>query len=113
VAEGSVLGLRCYALRKRDETWYAHCIDLTLDAEGETYSQARQNLDRVIISYLRTVFDKGLQDELVPRPSPLSFKIEYFKIWLTTRLPSWIGGILGAGRTERIELPGAVTPVHA
>jgi hypothetical protein len=103
---------RCYA-RRRGHKWYTHCIDLTLDAEGESYWQARENLDRAVLLYLRSVMEKGLEDELIPRQSPLSFRLTYYGLWfselignLTSKLKSPVSPV-AAERAFHVELAPA------
>lgn len=78
--------LRCYAHELEDRSWYAHCITLCLDATGSSFQEARGNLDDVIISYIQTVVEKGLDTQLIPRRSPLSMQATYWYLWLLCSL---------------------------
>lgn len=80
------ISLRCYGHTLPDGTWYAHCIDLTLDTRGTTLDEVRTRLDEVILGYLRTVTAKGWEDQLIPRPSPFRFRLTYYLIALATYL---------------------------
>ena len=80
MAEDTVL--RAYIRPQRSGGWYAHCITLSLDAVGADYREARDKLDDAILSYLRFAGEEGRFEELVPRRSPLRFRIEYGAVWV-------------------------------
>ena len=70
--------VRCFAERRHDGTWYANCIDLCLDSSGASFEEARAMLHDAIIAYLTTVYSKGWENELIPRPSPLDMRLRYY-----------------------------------
>jgi predicted RNase H-like HicB family nuclease len=70
--------VRCFAHRRRDGTWYANCIDLCLDSSGASLEEAKEMLHDAIIAYLTTVYNKGWEKELVPRPSSLDMHLCYY-----------------------------------
>ncbi len=107
------LHFRCWAERRSNGRWYAHCIDLTLDGEGDTYLQAKENLDGAILSYLKTILSEGLEHGLLRRPSPLSFRLRYHEIWLRLFLRSIFSKRPNGLRTDHVDVPGGLTPAHA
>lgn len=78
--------LRCFAYEVEPNKWYAHCIDLCLDATGSSYEEARSKLTTLINEYFEVVKDRGLVDGLIPRRSPLSIQATYWKIRLLNLL---------------------------
>ncbi|MEX0783075.1 MAG: hypothetical protein WD557_10525 [Dehalococcoidia bacterium] len=78
--------LRCFSERRRDGTWYAHCIDLTLDAEADSYLEARKKLDVAIIQYLEWALETAHSKREILRPSPLVFRLRYRRAWAKERL---------------------------
>jgi hypothetical protein len=72
--------LRCYG-RKTANGWYAHCIDLNLDAEAGTFSEVKRSLEDAIVGYLETALDTddpSSLEGLLSRPSPLRHRLAYF-----------------------------------
>jgi predicted RNase H-like HicB family nuclease len=80
------LRLRCFADRSADGDWYAHCIDLTLDAQAPTYEAAVAKLDGAIDQYIDWAVERSLSAHELLRPSPLEFRLRYLRAWLLTRL---------------------------
>lgn len=104
------IALRCYAKPLPGGTWYAHCIDLTLDTQAPTFEEVRERLDEVILGYLRTVSEGGLEQELIPRPSPFSFRLTYWRIWVVSLVGSLFRK-LPSGRRPFFERTLAPQPV--
>ena len=75
--------LRCYAHRTSQDRWYAHCIDLNLDAEASTLKAVKSSLDFAISGYVQTVEetdDKESLTYLLPRPSPMRHVLFYHSL---------------------------------
>ena len=70
--------LRCY-VKPDDNDFIAMCIDLTLAAKGKTLQEAKNNLHELMISYFQDLNKNNCKD-LFPRPAPLSFKLDYYKV---------------------------------
>jgi predicted RNase H-like HicB family nuclease len=102
--------LRCYAHTLPDATWYAHCIDLTLDTRGATFEEARARLDEVILGYLRTVVAKGWEDQMIPRLSPFRFRLTYYLIALATY---WRGLPLLPRKLRELDTFGRRVPAYS
>ena len=67
--------LRCYVHRRADGKWYAHCIDVSLDALGSSMEEAQTKLATAIKQYLDWTVEKGVPYR---RPSPFKFQRTYF-----------------------------------
>jgi predicted RNase H-like HicB family nuclease len=93
-----IMNLRCYTYRK-DKYYYAACIDLTLIDRGESQAVAMSRLKENIADYIAAAAEDGLQEELVPRKAPLSFRLHYYYHWLLSRLV----GLVTSYRQERRE----------
>lgn len=65
---GKVYRFRFY-LRPVGSRWYANCIDLCLDAEGETPEETRDKIHDALVGYLQTVLDQNLGEEFLRRSS--------------------------------------------
>jgi len=73
---------RCYAFKKNDQ-WYAACIDLNLVDRAET-------LD-IVVNKLKENIQLYIQDkDVIPlRQAPLSYQFQYQWILLKTWVLSW------------------------
>jgi len=72
--------LRCYG-RQTATGWYAHCIDLNLDAEAPTLPEVKRSLEDAIAGYLETALDTddlSSLEGLLNRPSPLRHRLAYW-----------------------------------
>lgn len=80
--------LRCFAERRRESgRWYVHCIDLCLDAEGESYAEGRGKLDDAIILYLDwALAQRPRRVSEILRTSPLEFRLRYCRAWAKERV---------------------------
>ena len=78
--------LRCFAYEVEPNKWYAHCITLCLDTTGSGYWEARRKLEALVDDYFDLVKERGLTKGLIPRRSPFSMQITYWKIWLLNLL---------------------------
>lgn len=72
--EPQSLMIRGFAVRRNDGLWYAHCIDLSLDALAPTRDEALEKLQSAIADYLEWASERGLP---LLRPSPLRFRLRY------------------------------------
>jgi len=78
------LTLRCYAFKK-DNKYYACCIDLNLVDQSDSMSEVIRLLTENIQGYLNIFIEKPeLYDELIPRLAPLSYRIQYY--WINIKL---------------------------
>jgi predicted RNase H-like HicB family nuclease len=73
---------RCYTFKK-NEYWYAVCIDLNLVDRAETLDIVVNKLKENIQLYLQ---DK---DVILPRPAPLSYQLQYQWILFKILVLSW------------------------
>ena len=73
---------RCYAFKK-DQHWYATCVDLNLVDRGETFDEVVNKLKENIQVYIQ---DKQV---ILPRPAPLSYQLQYRWILFKTLVLSW------------------------
>ncbi|OAI39524.1 hypothetical protein AYO38_01400 [bacterium SCGC AG-212-C10] len=85
------LRLRNFAEQRRDGMWYVHCIDLCLDAEADTYSDARTKLDDQIVMHLEWALETAKTPRDLLRPSPLEFRLRYRRAWLKARFQAFVG----------------------
>lgn len=85
----SIKKLRCYARQQADGSWYAHCIDLNIDAEAKTFPKVRESLTDAMIGYLETVMETEDQESigrLINRSSPMRHHLTYHYAKLITKL---------------------------
>ncbi|MFQ6014052.1 MAG: hypothetical protein ACE5NP_01240 [Anaerolineae bacterium] len=82
---------RCYAYR-HGEWWYADCLDLMLLVKRQTLQAAMQTLEDQVILYLESVFERGDEDEAIPRPAPLSNWLHFRKHQLIYLVRSLLTG---------------------
>jgi predicted RNase H-like HicB family nuclease len=92
------LRLRGFAEQEPDGSWYVHCVDLTLDAEAPTYEEARRKLDHVIGMYLDWASKEAKSPADVLRPSPLWFRLRYWRAIARDRARSITNWLLHRGR---------------
>lgn len=59
-------------------TWYAECLELTLLTRGATPDEAVNDLRDQIVSYIRTVVEKGWEQECIPRPASMRHRLRLF-----------------------------------
>lgn len=74
--------LRCYAEEDEDGSWFAICLDLNLYARGDSFSEARLNLNKLTRSYLSEAVNKHAEyiGDLIPRRAPIYFWLRYYFI---------------------------------
>lgn len=80
------LVLRCYG-KKTKTGWYAHCIDVNIDAEAETFESVKASLEDALTGYFLTVLETNESASIVPlifRPSSLRHQMTYH--WLSVIL---------------------------
>ena len=75
--------LHCFAERRRDGSWYAHCVDLTLDAQASSYDDVRKKLDDTILLYLGWSLEHESVWKRIRRPSPWGFRLRYWRAVVT------------------------------
>jgi hypothetical protein len=95
--------LRCFAKQKSDGLWIAMCIDLSLATQGDTAEDAITKLNDQVIDYVQEAFrEPEYTEQLLDRPSPLSCRIEYYKVlclFRFARLANWFRDLNSAFRT--------------
>lgn len=85
----SDLILRCYAI-KEDDSWFTICIDLNLYARADSFQDARSKLHEIIHEYIHEALTEDAQyiSDLIPRKAPLYFRLQYFYLWILSKLKS-------------------------
>jgi predicted RNase H-like HicB family nuclease len=80
------VSVRGYITKRGDGRWYAHCIDLTLDALADTPEEALNELAQAMSAYLSWASENG---QPLLRRSPLQFQLQYYAAaasdWLRSR----------------------------
>ena len=78
--------LRCYAERAGNQ-WQAFCLDLSLAAQGNTFSEVNDKLDDMILDYICDVLgeDKAYAEQLLTRKAPLRDWLKYYWYRLLSR----------------------------
>lgn len=76
-------------LRPNGPGWYANCIDLCLDAEGDTLHETLQKLNDSVMGYLQTVRERDLGAAFLHRPSAWRHRLWYYSI----KIAAWIKGV--------------------
>ena len=74
---GDILPLRTFFYQTWGGTHVAECIDLNLIAEGSTLEEAIGGLQEAVYGYVKVALD-GDTCGLLPRPSPLSHRLNYY-----------------------------------
>lgn len=76
------LEVRGFVTQRRDGRWYAHIIDLCVDAEAPTREQALSKAREAAVGYLTWAAENG---ESLLRPSPWPFRLRYYLYRLRDR----------------------------
>ena len=87
------LVVRCYAVSKQNY-WVAFCLDFTLAAQGETFDQAKANLDAQIREYVHDALageDRQHGPYLLSRRAPMGDWIKYYLVRLRYRFRRRLG----------------------
>lgn len=71
------LVIRGFVVPRPNGTWYAHCIDLTIDALAPSREEAIDQLNRASVAYLEWASER--RDVPVLRRSPLRFRLRYYR----------------------------------
>lgn len=84
----SDLTLRCYGKRDDDGSWFTICLELNLYARGDSFSEAKEKLRKLVIGYMREALTKDREhfSDLVPRPAPMYFWAQYFCAWCAAKV---------------------------
>ncbi len=72
--------LRCFAERE-DGLWVAHCLDLSLAAQGDSLADVKRKLDLQIRDYVNDALagvDRQHAAYLLKRKAPLSLWLRYY-----------------------------------
>lgn len=80
--------LNCYVTRKHG-LFFAACITVNLTATGYTLEEARNNLDELLIDYLKIIVEGHEFNEfkhLLNRPAPFFMYIDYAKCFVLFNL---------------------------
>ncbi|WP_162782118.1 hypothetical protein [Arenimonas caeni] len=73
--------LRAFAYQMPDGIWVAHCVDLSLAAQGDSYGEVRRKLhDQVVdyCKYVNSIDDAEFRRQLMRRPAPLGTRAFYW-----------------------------------
>lgn len=80
---------RCFAYwNKKDNYYYACCIDLNLVDRGDSMAEVVKKLEENIVGYLHAAFEKQEEAKhLIPRKAPISYRLQYrlFNVKLSIR----------------------------
>jgi len=79
--------VRCYARREAGQ-WVALCIDLGLAVQADTCEEVKAKLESQINDYVHEALtvDRAHAAELLNRPAPLRYRLEYHALHLWQRL---------------------------
>lgn len=89
------LMLRCYANKDGDQ-WQAFCIDMCLAAQGDSFHEVKQKLERMMAEYVYDALageDREYAEQLLNRKAPLSQRLTYHVIWLLHRIGVFRDGL--------------------
>lgn len=85
--------LKCYA-KKDGGVWVAHCLDLSLATQGDSFDEVKRKLEEQIVFYVdEALADKEYGSQLLNRKAPLSSWVEYYLIKFTHDVCHNIGQI--------------------
>lgn len=73
--EATEVTFRLFVVPQADGQWYAHCVDLTLDALAPTRDEAIRKVEIAISGYVRWALAKK---QPLRRPSPWTFRVRHF-----------------------------------
>lgn len=79
--------LRCYAEKVGDQ-WQAFCLDLSLAAQGDTFSEVKDKLDAMVAEYIYDALagdDRDYAEQLLARRAPLRDWLKYYWYLLLSR----------------------------
>ncbi len=77
--------LKCFA-EYDGESWSAICLDFTLAAQAETFEEAKNKLEVMIIEYVNDALsgeDRPYARQLLSRRAPLSLWLQYY--WMRVK----------------------------
>jgi hypothetical protein len=78
---------RCFVYQQKSTgIFVAECIDLDLMVKARKPNKAMRELRDAVCGYVRASVESGLDEALVPRPSPLSHRLHYYFVVLASRL---------------------------
>lgn len=108
----SQLVVRCYAEKIGDQ-WQALCVDLTLASQADTFEEAKEKLEEMILDYVYDAMvgeDKDFGPQLLMRKAHLRYRLKF-------RIYSMLAnmGALGDGFRRRfVELLPLIpnSPLH-
>jgi hypothetical protein len=79
--------LRCFVYRQRSTGLYvAECIDLDLMVKAKSAKKAMREIRDSVMGYVRVAIETGQEDQLIPRPSPLTHRLLYHTLWAAARV---------------------------
>ena len=74
------LVLRCFA-EKKNESWQAFCLDLTLASQGDSFEEVKAKLEEMIVEYVTDAVsgeDRDHAEALLFRSAPFRFWIKWY-----------------------------------
>lgn len=80
--------LRCYAEREGAQ-WQAFCLDFDLAAQGESYKDARERLEAMIVEYVYDALageDREYAEQLLSRRSPFHMWAKFYWFFFLSRI---------------------------
>ncbi|MFO8056238.1 MAG: hypothetical protein R6V10_02965 [bacterium] len=70
-----------HILFSKEENGYTGiCLELNVASEGDTLEEARKNIREAVGLYLESVYQKGDEEESIPRPAPMEYWLKYLSL---------------------------------
>jgi len=76
--------LRCF-VKPDGDRFVGICIDLDIAVVGASIPEVKANMSEAISGYLQNITPENIKD-LLPRPSPIHIKCQYYGIAMTCHL---------------------------
>jgi len=67
-------------IEKEGDLYAAICLELDVASQGETAEEAETNLKEAVELFLEAVYERGEQNEFIPRPAPVELWLRFFEI---------------------------------
>lgn len=82
--------LRFFAYQMSDGIWVAHCVDLSLSAQAESFPLVQQKMHEQVVDYCHYInsqaHDPVFQRQLLSRKAPLTTRFWYWASVLANKL---------------------------
>lgn len=73
--------IRFFAYQTSEGLWVAHCIDLSLAAQADTFEEVKEKLDeqvRDFVEYVNAQEDEAFREQLICRKAPFATRAHYW-----------------------------------